>query len=275
MPPKLHFISGLPRSGSTLLSALLRQNPRFHAAMSSPLAAIFKALQGAMSNSNEYAMFLNEGQRRAILTACVEAYLAGLKPGRAEVVFDTNRLWTTKLPALAALFPEARMICCVRNLAWVVDSLERLVRRNALQPSGIFTYDSGGTVYSRAEGLMSPTGMVGFALHGLREALFGEQADRVLLVRYESLAADPLGTLNGIYAFLGEPPYPHDPERVESLPGAAEFDARLGTPGLHSVGTAVRAVERRSVLPTDLFTRYRTYTFWENEGEMPPGIRMV
>jgi hypothetical protein len=26
---RLHFISGLPRSGSTLLSAILRQNPRF------------------------------------------------------------------------------------------------------------------------------------------------------------------------------------------------------------------------------------------------------
>jgi sulfotransferase len=27
----LHFISGLPRSGSTLLAALLRQNPFLHA----------------------------------------------------------------------------------------------------------------------------------------------------------------------------------------------------------------------------------------------------
>ncbi|MEZ2280070.1 MAG: sulfotransferase [Microcoleus sp.] len=32
-----HFISGLPRSGSTLLAALLRQNPRFHSAMTSPI----------------------------------------------------------------------------------------------------------------------------------------------------------------------------------------------------------------------------------------------
>jgi sulfotransferase len=33
----IHFISGLPRSGSTLLAALLRQNPRFEAGMSGPL----------------------------------------------------------------------------------------------------------------------------------------------------------------------------------------------------------------------------------------------
>ena len=37
----VHFISGLPRSGSTLLAALLRQNPRFEAGMSGPLAGLF------------------------------------------------------------------------------------------------------------------------------------------------------------------------------------------------------------------------------------------
>jgi sulfotransferase len=35
--PTLHFIAGLPRSGSTLLVALLRQNPRFAARISSPV----------------------------------------------------------------------------------------------------------------------------------------------------------------------------------------------------------------------------------------------
>jgi sulfotransferase len=41
----IHFISGLPRSGSTLLAAILRQNPRFHAGMSSPVASLFMALR--------------------------------------------------------------------------------------------------------------------------------------------------------------------------------------------------------------------------------------
>ena len=53
----MHFISGLPRSGSTLLSALLRQNPRFQAGMSGPLAGLFGALLGQMSARNEYSVF--------------------------------------------------------------------------------------------------------------------------------------------------------------------------------------------------------------------------
>jgi sulfotransferase len=50
----MHFISGLPRSGSTLLAALLRQNPRFEAGMSGPLSGLFGALLGQMSARNEY-----------------------------------------------------------------------------------------------------------------------------------------------------------------------------------------------------------------------------
>ena len=44
-----HFITGLPRSGgsSMLLSALLRQNPRFHAAMTSPVGGNFNACVSA------------------------------------------------------------------------------------------------------------------------------------------------------------------------------------------------------------------------------------
>lgn len=44
---KLHFISGLPRSSSTLLAGLLHQNPRFHAAMTGPAASLVDAPFGA------------------------------------------------------------------------------------------------------------------------------------------------------------------------------------------------------------------------------------
>lgn len=36
----LHFLSGLPRSGSTLLADILAQNPAVHAGMSSPLLGL-------------------------------------------------------------------------------------------------------------------------------------------------------------------------------------------------------------------------------------------
>jgi sulfotransferase len=273
MQKDIHFISGLPRAGSTLLSSMLRQNSRFHASMSSPVCSLFNALQREMSQGNEYSVFIDDRQRAKILGSCVQAFYDSVPSDR--VIFDTNRLWTGKLAALASLFPKSKMICCVRNVAWVIDSIESLIRRNFLQPSKIFNFEPGGTVYTRAESLATPTGMVGASLFSLREAVYGDQTDRLLLVRFETLTTDPLGTLGKIYEFIGEQPFTHDPNNVQPCPGTNEFDARLGTPGLHRVGGSVHHFPRRSILPTELFARYEPFSFWQTPGEMPAGIRMI
>jgi sulfotransferase len=269
----IHFISGLPRSGSTLLSALLRQNPRFHAGMTSPVGGIFNAMLRETSQHNEGAVFIDDDHRVRLLHACFDAFYADIHP--TQLVFDTNRQWTTKLPALRALFPSARTICCVRNPAWVMDSLESLIRRNSFELSKIFNFESGGTVYSRLEGLSSGTGMVGYAWNALREAVYGADADRLLLVRYETLTTQPHAVLAAIYEFIGEAPFRHDPEHIAPSYDAVEFDARLGTPGLHAVGSSVRAVERRSVLPPDLFARFDKDAFWQDASLLPSAVHII
>ena len=135
-------------------------------------------------------------------------------PG-GDVVFDTNRMWCTKLPLLAQLFPSARVICCVRDIPWILDSVERLIRKNMFQPSGIFGFEPGGNVYSRVEGMGGATGMVGYAWNALHEAWCGEQSGRLLLVTYETLTTRPREAIDAIYDFIGERPYPHDFENVE------------------------------------------------------------
>lgn len=273
MQNRLHFISGLPRSGSTLLAALLRQNPRFSAGMSSPVYNLFRAMLSETSARNEGAVFLDDDIRKRLLMSVFDAYYHDTAPG--TVVFDTNRAWTTKLPALVELFPDAKMICCVRNVSWVLDSVESLIRRNAFELSGIFNFDSSGTVYSRVDGLAAGAGMVGFALNALREAVYGPQADRLLLVRYETLVANPVGALATIYGFLGEELHPHDPKRIEPCYDMIEFDQRIGTPGLHDVGRSVRARERAPILPPDLFARHEHDGFWEDLKLLPPTVQLI
>jgi len=269
----IHFISGLPRSGSTLLAALLRQNPRFSAGMTSPVGSLFNAMLTATSARNEAVVFIDDERRKHLLHAVFDAYYADVHP--TQLVFDTNRMWTTKLPALVQLFPAAKVICCVRNPAWVIDSIENLIRRNAFELSGIFNYEPGGTVYSRVEGLSKGDGMAGYAWNALREAVFGPQSDRLLLVRYESLTTNPLGTLAAIYNAIGEPLFAHDPEHIEPAYDMVEFDIRLGTPGLHHVRSAVRAETRPTVLPPDLFAKFTGDAFWEDMAQLPSTVRVI
>lgn len=261
----LHFISGLPRSGSTLLAALLRQNPRFHAEMSSPVGAIFSAMQRAISAQNEAAHFIDNNDRERLLKGMFETYYK-FRPwtNQDPVSFDTGRQWCAKLPLIATLFPDAKIICCVRDPAWVLDSIERLIRANPLQLSGIFGYEPGGTVYSRCEALTAPGGMVGHSLNAFREAFYSVEAKRLFVLDYDALAKKPRESLAELYEFINEPLFDHDFENVSY--DAAEFDARLGTPGLHTVRGPVEWRERVPVLPPALFKRY-TDTFWRNLAE--------
>lgn len=270
MSHRIHFISGLPRSGSTLLAALLRQNPRFHAGMSGPVAGMFATMLGEMSGRNEFSMFIDDAQRQRVLRGVFENYYADTPQ---DIVFDTNRAWCTRLPALRQLLPDSRVIACVRHVGWIIDSIERLVRKNAFSPSAIFNYTPGGTVYTRANGLAGSEGLVGYAYDALKEAFYGEDADRMMLVQYETLVTDPARVMAAIYAFLGEPAFAHDFEHVSY--DADTFDQRAGTPGLHFVRERVAAAERPTLLPPDLFRRFENDAFWRDPQACVRDVRVI
>ncbi|MDE1939019.1 MAG: sulfotransferase [Alphaproteobacteria bacterium] len=272
MKSGIHFISGLPRSGTTLLSALLMQNPRFHAGVTTPLYQMVTTLQGQMSARSEFYPFFDDDKRRTILRGVFSNYYEKIHP--KQLVFDTNRWWTSKLPTIVELFPRARMVCCVRSVAWIIDSLERLLRRNALEPSRIFNFEATNNVYTRAEAMNAAgTGLIGAPYNGLREAFYGEHSDRLMLVTYESLARSPVTTMAAIYEFLGEEPFGHDFKNLKFE--TDEYDAGIGMTGLHRVAKVVEFKERGTILPPDLFKRFEGTEFWKAPNRNPRNVKVV
>lgn len=268
---KFHFISGLPRSGSTLLAALLRQNPRFHAGMTSPVGALFSGMQSQFSAGSEFAPVIDVVQRRRLLRGIFESYYAD--QADKEVIFDTNRLWCSRLPALLDLFPSAKVIACVRSVAWVMDSIERLYRANPFENTKLFNDDiERNTVYSRVDTLAQRNRLVGFAWAALKEAYFGEHASSLLLVEYDLLSQAPDKVMRLVYEFLGETWFPHDFENVQY--DAPEFDEALGLAGLHRVRPKIAAEPRPTILPPDLFEQYGKLSFWRDAQSAANVIRI-
>ncbi|MFT5533391.1 MAG: sulfotransferase [Burkholderiaceae bacterium] len=259
---QFHFISGLPRSGSTLLSAILRQNPRFRAGMTSPVGSLFNGLLDQVSAGSEFGPVISREQRRRLLRGLFDSFYAD-QPANS-VVFDTNRLWSAKLPALLDLFPQAKVIACVRNVAWVMDSLERLYRANPFDNTRMFNdVVERNTVYSRVDTLGQRNRLVGFSWTAIKEAFYGEQAGSLLLVDYDLLAQAPEKVLPLVYQFIGEPWFDgHDFGQLEF--DAPEFDSALGLSGLHKVRPRVALEPRRTILPPDLFAQYQDMSFWHD-----------
>ncbi len=257
-----HFISGLPRAGSTLLSAILRQNPRFQAGMTSPVGAMVCAVLAQVSAGSEFAPMVDTDCRKRLLRGLFDSYYADTA---ADTIFDTDRMWCSRLPTLLDLFPDAKIIACVRNVAWVMDSIERLHRSNPYEHSLLVGGNlARSTIYKRLELLAMHDQLVGFAWSALREAFYGEFADRLLVIDYDLLSQAPQKVLPLLYDFIGEPWFEHDFDHVEY--DAPEFDIKIGAPGLHKVRAKVELIPRRSVLPPDLFDKYSQLSFWNDPG---------
>ena len=228
--------------------------------MSSPVAGLFEGVIAQVSAGSEISTMVNQDQRARILRGLFDSYYADVD---CPVVFDTNRSWTAQLPALMRLFPESKLICTVRNVAWVIDSLERQFRANAFENTRLFPSPAErSTVYTRAESMAGPNRLVGYPWHAVKEACYGEFANQMVLVDYDLLTARPAEVMGLLYEFLGEEPFSHDFENVQY--DAPEFDAQLGLDGLHRVHPTVAPRPRTTILPPDLFERYSQLSFWQD-----------
>lgn len=257
---KFNFISGLPRSGSTLLSAILRQNPKFHAGMTSPVGGLVSNLIASVSAGTEMASAVSTEQRKRMSKGLFDSYYADLPAGKTQV-FDTNRSWTANLAALTELFPKAKVLCCVRDVAWVMDSMERQFQSNAFENTSLFgSQAERSTVFTRSEALANRNGLVGYAWSALQEAIYGVHADRLLIIDYDLLVRRPGEVIDLVYDFLGQNKFTHDFNNVEY--DAPAFDDQLGVSGLHRVHKKVEPKPRHTILPPELFEQYGQLNFW-------------
>lgn len=254
------FISGLPRSGSTLLSGILRQNSDFYADISSPMQGLVTSTINVITN-NESNHLIDEDRRRQILRDTFEAYYKSVSH---SVVFDTSRGWTAKTALLKDLFPKTKIICCVRDLFWILDSFERITAKNSLYGAALTDDEASQTVTTRCDALMDvkKEGQVVKPYYFLEEGLL-LNPDMIFLMEYEGLCKDPEGTMRKIYSFLDKPYFEHDFNNVEYENEV--YDKALNMKSLHTVRRKVEWQERPSILPKSIWDKYSGKEFWRKE----------
>lgn len=254
---KMHyFISGLPRSGSTLLSSILRQNPDFYADIASPVEKLIKTTIDVVTGS-ESNLIISEKQRKNIMYGIFDSYYKHIKK---PVIFDSSRFWTKKTNFLKVLFPYTKILCPVRDIVSILNSFEVISSKNPFHTKTLTKHNDN--VFVRCDEMMDKnSGVVASPWISLQEG-YALNPEMIYFIEYENLCREPEKTMRGVYEFLGKPYYSHDFENLEY--SNENFDKVCNLKDLHTVKRKVEYKPPRNVLPPEIVKKYKEMNmeFW-------------
>ena len=281
MDKKFYFMAGLPRAGSTLLSTLLNQNPRFYSGPSSPVLGAMYALHDNFQNSNElYTGYPKPERVNEIVGSLIKHWYSDVEE---EVIIDKNRAWTARVPFIEGYIrEEAKIIVPVRRVDEVLASILTMVHRNPFvegQPRINFVdeqlvkYNIPINDENRCTFLLNSSGIVYESLNAIKMGVDEGHGDKFLFVDYNDLVNNPQEELNDIYKFLGEEPFEHT---FDGLSNEHREDD-LTTYGLSDMHEVHSKLEKTSpdpstVLPESIIKLYndnkKNLEFWNDSEAM-------
>lgn len=257
-------MSGLPRSGSTLLSSIFNQNPDIYSTTNSPILRTISMAELTLTSSEQF--------RSNPKPECVKSLLKGISqnyyaPFDRDIIIDKCRVWTNHVDMIKNYITEdPKIICTVRDILDILMSFLALHEKSSGR--SIFNdhlkFENSVNSESICNYLMQETSVVGNSYNCLKECFNSENSKYLLLVEYEDLVRDPQQQMNRIYEFLGESSYTHDFSNIIQAEIEDPSCDVMGLEGLHVVRKSVEKVcrNRSDYFSEDLIQKYSNMEFW-------------
>lgn len=207
---RLNVICGLPRSGSTLLCNVINQNPNCHATSTSCLPFFVNNMIQA-TNSLEFKNLLNINQEQTVLrfNASVRNFCSTFHSiHEKDYIFDKNRAWTGMSFAYRDLFPNGKMIVCVRDIREVFASVIKQDRKNGL-------IGGTGLVEQKFKECFDANGLIGHPYNAIMDHVNSPKKN-VVYLKYEVFTKAPEQTMKDLYKLCEIPEFEHDFNNVEN-----------------------------------------------------------
>lgn len=219
---RYHFLAGLPRSGSTVLSAILNQNKKIHSTSTSGLIDIMGSACNSWENSpSTLAQNSSKKEIYRILKSIMDGKYASVEK---EIVIDKNRGWVN--PVLIdtmsnVLGYSPKIIATVRGTADCASSFVRLVK-----PVDLDYFLKNSQLINHLKSSYAELKMG-----------FDKYPDNILFIEYENLINNPKIEMQKIHDFLNLENFEYDFNNIDNK-FVAENDLKAwGVPGLHSISS--------------------------------------
>ena len=257
------FLSGLPRSGITLLSSILNQNPDIYVGPTSPVLELLVGIDKVFRRSMLYQAFPKEQFATNMVFKVFNDWYSDID---SPIIIDKNRAWPSAINAAEMITNNVKIICPVRSISDILSSWIRLNRKSksltfvdhALKKKNMKLTDENRCEYFMELGI----GTVKGALNALAKIYVEKRMDLVHLVEYEDLVAKTEESIKGIYKFLEIPEYKHQYDNIENV--HRENDEIYGMPTMHEVRPTIlkNNNDPKKVLGKKIIEKYSGLEFW-------------
>lgn len=231
------LLSGLPRTGSTLLVALLTQNPLIYGEGASALCQFMWEAKQVCEDTTALQSNNRLHTGHDILSSLPGIYY---KDVQRPIIIEKGRTWVH--PANFTIWQEhinaeQKMVVLVRPIDQIVRSFVSLRHRNGL------TGDLWSDLFEPgSEPLMRAVD----AIYVARQ----QPTDKILFIEYRDLVANPASVLRSIYNHYGWDHFEHWFDNIAQL--NPENDEAHNLKGMHEIRASISTRDIDVELPDDV-----------------------
>jgi len=237
-------LSGLPRSGSTLLTAILSQNPKIHSEGNSAVCQLMWDMLESYNKNCKEQIDANERQSTIgeLISSIPQIYYNKIDTNE-KIIIDKCRSWTnpTNIGILKGFIDkDIKIIVLERPIVEIVNSFVKLYNKNNKQ----FNVDN------LLEPLKEP---IMRSLDGVIHAKKNNTDNTYLFISYKELIETPEETIRKIYDFCNWEYFEHDYKNiVQKYP---ENDESYGLTGFHDVFPEIKKNSSEIILNENIISK--------------------
>ena len=263
------FMAGMQRSGATIISAILNQNPDIWVSPASPL---FRMMVTQTQSYNELEN-IDYDRNDAITNVIKNIPHNFYADKKAKYIIDKNLNWPSPngVEVIARyITQDIKFICPVRSVLDVITSFDTIINASPDSKDNIMdqqvltnTFPDKPLADRRADFLMRHDKDIALTLDFMRHATLPQFRHMFHFVEYDDFVNNSEQEINKIYDFLQIPKFTHTYQNIVDKTDISR-NSLTGIKDLHTIRTSISKTSRRPehVLLPETIKKYSGLEFW-------------
>lgn len=254
------YISGLPRSGNTLLSTILNQNQNIHSTGHSFVPDLFFAIKNAEYNSDRFKSYPCHNNLNNVYKNIIPNYY---KDHKVKYIIERGD-WITpyNINILKQIAPnKIKIVILVRDVLEIIKSFLKLCQNNPefyinkqynfLDHTTLFTDE----IETKVDLIMAKDNYVNTILFSIHQLRKNNLLKDFLLIDYNDLTNKTEETINKIYEYYEIEHFKHSFNNFKNT--LVYNDLVLGA-DMHKIRTdKIKKLDNDIVLPQNVINKYK------------------